>query len=684
MATYYVSTTGSDSADGSAASPFRSINQALSSGLKPGDEVVVRSGTYNENVNITTGGSAAADITLRSEVPGGAVIQPSGGWNAISVNANYVTINGFEIVGANGDGIEANNVHHISVLNNTVHGSGESGIQFNWSEFIRIEGNTTYGNATDGWFSGISIYQNRNITGDTTTEGFRTIVRNNISYDNVTETGQHTDGNGIIIDDFQSTQTGGYPSYTYPTLVENNLVYENGGKGIQVTWSDYVTVRNNTAYHNNQDDLNSGTWRGEISNSQSSNNTFVNNIMVADPSVNANNTAIDNTSYGGYSNDNVVWANNLTFNGTDGKASVRTDGGNAMPAARDGNLLGVNPDFVDPSSGDFHLRANSDAVDTGSSLYGLADSDLDGNDRTLGTVDLGAYEQGSNAAQNVPGGISEPSVIGETGTVSVAQRGGGQWHEVTFAEALDNPSVVISSMSANGPSPYTLRVRNVSDTGFEFQLDEWDHLDGKHVKETISWMAVESGTHTLADGTTISAGSLMADEQAVSVSFDTDAFGDSPVVLSQATSYRNKTALTDRIDNVDKDGFTVSLVTQEANKGTDLKNEALDWIAIEQGSGDLLADVTGATVTHQDTEIDLGIGRTADSFVFLADMQTRNGADPATVEVSSIENGIATMRIAEETSANAEVWHVAENVGYFGVDAGQIFGFDATSDVPLI
>ena len=142
----------------------------MSANLKPGDEVVVRPGTYNEAVNITKDGSAAGYITLRSEVPGEAVIRPpSGAWNAISFNANYVVVDGFDIGGASGDGIEANNVHHIKILNNIVHDSGESGIQFNWSEFITIEGNETYNNASSGWFSGISIYQNRNITGDTTT-----------------------------------------------------------------------------------------------------------------------------------------------------------------------------------------------------------------------------------------------------------------------------------------------------------------------------------------------------------------------------------------------------------------------------------------------------------------------------------------------------------------------------------
>ncbi|TBZ36055.1 calcium-binding protein [Rhizobium leguminosarum] len=410
MTTYYVATTGSDSGNGSATSPFRTISEAMSANLRPGDEVVVKAGTYNESINIDKDGSAAGDITLRSEVPGAALIRPpAGSYTGISVNANYVTIDGFDIKGGNGDGIEANNVHHVSILNNKVHDSGESGIQFNYSDFVKIVGNETYNNASSGWFSGISIYENRNITGDTSTTGYRNIVQNNISHDNVTKTGAHTDGNGIIIDDFQSTQTDGHPNYTFKTLVDNNLVYENGGKGIQVAWSDSVTVQNNTAYHNNQDPLNDGTWRGELSNAQSSNNTWVNNIAVADPSVNKNNTAVDNTSYGGYTNANVVWANNNTYNGTAGQASVRTDGGNAMPSTANGNKLGVDPHFAGAASDNFHLASGSAAIDGGTAKYGVGSVDLDGHARVVGTVDMGAYESGSSATPGTPTTPTQPT-----------------------------------------------------------------------------------------------------------------------------------------------------------------------------------------------------------------------------------------------------------------------------------
>ena len=266
MTTYYVSTTGTDNGSGTQTSPWATINHALASNLKPGDVVVVEPGTYNEAVSINKGGSAAGNITLESAVPGGALIRPpAGSFNAVTINANYVTIDGFDVKGGSGAGIAGTGVAHVSVLNNIAHDSGQSGISFVHSDFETIEGNTTYNNASTGYYSGISVWENQNVTGDTTTTtGYRTIIANNTSYNNVTKAGAHSDGNGIIVDDFQSTQNSSLPAYNYPTLVQGNLVYGNGGKGIQVYDSDNVTVANNTAYHNNQDTANTGTWRGEM------------------------------------------------------------------------------------------------------------------------------------------------------------------------------------------------------------------------------------------------------------------------------------------------------------------------------------------------------------------------------------------------------------------------------------
>lgn len=401
MTTYYVSTTGANTSDGSQATPWRTISKAMKS-IQPGDEVVVKAGTYNELVRIKVGGTADNYTVLRSEVPGGAKIAPLATQDfGVHVNTNYVKLDGFEIYGANMAGVTAHLVHHVTISNNVVHDNKGNGISATRSDFITIENNVTYSNASVGARSGISVFHPENLTGDTSSNGYRIIVRNNISYDNVTKTGSHSDGNGIIMDDFRSTQATSRDPYLFSSLVENNLVYNNGGKGIQVNYSDYVTVRNNTAWHNNVDPLSTGTWHGELSNMGASNNKWINNIAVAEPSTTGNNTAIDNTSSNGYVNSNNVWRNNLTFNGTAGDDSVRTTGGNEKPKAEHGNLLGVDPKFVNAPS-NFDLQSGSRAIDGGTDDYGFPARDLDGNARQ-GLVDIGAYEGGIATGGGNPG-----------------------------------------------------------------------------------------------------------------------------------------------------------------------------------------------------------------------------------------------------------------------------------------
>lgn len=401
MTTYYVSKSGSNSGSGSSSSPWLTISKAMQSGLHAGDTVIVRSGTYNEQVRISASGNANGYITVKSEVPGGAKIVTSSTYG-VHIQGDYVKLDGFDISGAKSSGVTAHKVDHVKITNNIVHGNGDHGISASLSDYITIDGNTTYGNAKNGFYSGISVYHPVAVANDGSGSAYRIIVSNNVSYDNVTKSGPHTDGNGIILDDFRTTKDASLPAYTNKTLVENNLVYENGGKGIQVAWSDYVTVRNNTAWHNNQDNQNSGTWRGELSNMNSSHNTWVNNIAVADLNTNKSNRAVDNTSYTGYSNSDNVWKNNLTYSGVSGDESVRKNGGNSGLSESNGNLLGVDPKLTNPYD-NFDPKVTSPVVDAGTKSYGYSATDHDGVARS-GAVDIGAFEV--SAAIKAAAGLS--------------------------------------------------------------------------------------------------------------------------------------------------------------------------------------------------------------------------------------------------------------------------------------
>lgn len=412
---FSVSPSGSDDLPGTAAAPWRTVSHALSADHRAGDCITLEDGTYTEAITWSENGGSTDEATgyvvLRAENQHGSRLRPPpGAYSTLTIRSSYVVVDGLDVIGGEGHGIDIEDAHHVKVLRSRVHDSGGSGISAWKGEFYLFEGNLVFGNAaTNGYQgSGISIYQARAVSGMEASPGFRNIVRGNVSFGNIEGPAipePHTDGNGIIIDDFQHTQTEGHPAYPFPTLVENNLVFGNGGKGIQVTWSDHVTVRNNTAFHNNHDDLNPGTWRAELSNAQSSFNVWANNLAVSDAGINPNNTALDDVSYDGYVNRDVVWSGNLGFGSDPAGMLVRTDGGNPGPSG--GNLLGVDPLLRAPGlevGADFRLQPSSPAIDAGTEAFGLAPTDLDGHQRVTGPqVDLGAYEhQGLPATPSVP------------------------------------------------------------------------------------------------------------------------------------------------------------------------------------------------------------------------------------------------------------------------------------------
>lgn len=418
---FYVANSGNDSNLGTSQLPFRTITGAFAaiSNLGANDVIIVMPGTYYEQVVVDKGGDTTGYLTLRSLVKHQALIRsPKGTYSAVNIIKNYVVVDGFDVqAGGDGHGIEAtffddnpenNGPHHVKILNNVCHNNPGSGIGLAFGDWLTIEGNTCYENCHTNKFqgSGISIYEARAISD--LTPGFHIFVRNNVSFRNIEldlpgdPEPPHSDANGIIIDDFRNSQTGNPAgNYLFGTLVENNFVHDNGGKGIQIFLSDNVMIRNNTSYHNNRDPLNPSTWRGELSNVSATNNSWVNNIAVADRGINASNTAIGDSDTTEQVSKNVLWYNNLTFNGRLGEGSINSERKNISLTTHSPyrNIFGIDPKFVDPdneSAPNFRLKPGSPAVDAGTQAHGVASTDLDGNSRVVGgTVDIGAYEDQS-------------------------------------------------------------------------------------------------------------------------------------------------------------------------------------------------------------------------------------------------------------------------------------------------
>ena len=414
---YYVNaTTGNNANNGtSVATALRTI-QIAADYANAGDMVLVMNGVYTNELNrgevvfLNKAGNANSWIVFKN-YPGHRPKIIFNTWAAFAIQPGtaFVEINGFEIQGNNdnvtladalvqfhscgnlgtdsdpyqpefnGNGIAADgrystNVltkpHHIKILNNKVYDCGGGGISIIQSDYITIKNNLVYDNSWYNIFgaSGISIYQSW--SSDNNISNFKNIVEGNICHHNRLFVPWYngcviSDGNGIIIDDNLNTQNNSkLGAYTGKTLVQNNIVYLNGGSGIHSYSSQNVTILNNTAYKNSQSiELDNG----EIFAGSSNNIKIFNNIMF---------TENENVTNSNYMNTNSTYGNNLHFNGTTIELNNNT-------------CVNANPIFVDEANKNFKLQINSPAINSGNSTN-FSTLDFEGNSRQ--NPDIGAFE----------------------------------------------------------------------------------------------------------------------------------------------------------------------------------------------------------------------------------------------------------------------------------------------------
>jgi parallel beta-helix repeat protein len=424
---YFISPTGSNAADGlSEGTAFATIQHAASR-ANPGDTITVMDGEYTEAILIHRSGSPDSWITFRAQNRHQAKISNPNRdvfriGNTEHHGVSYIVIDGFDLMapGRYASGVKSNwGAHHLRIINNYAHDCGESGISLNAGDYRIIENNIV---ARNGWLmpaagSGISLY---GLIPFDDAPGYHSIVRNNIAFhnDNGPQTAK-TDGNGIIIDDFRNVQRW-HPEIAVKdinyegqrTLVEGNLVFGNGGKGIQVFLSNNVDVFNNTAFLNNTR-LDTATWRGELSVSASRDVVFANNIAVTDSSpVDGEQVFTHNRAFqagqpnpnDSYSRDNFFY-NNLTFDLANPSSPSFSSTGIAISfTPEDGNILAADPMFLDPlvdenlealmsaPSAFFGLHPNSPARNAGRYEFIVGCCDIAGRKRmTAGNVDMGAF-----------------------------------------------------------------------------------------------------------------------------------------------------------------------------------------------------------------------------------------------------------------------------------------------------
>lgn len=431
---YYVSTAGNDSGPGDETMPFQSLHKALSV-VQPGDTVLIRAGTYDEQdlepaplpamyFRPGNGGTAAAPITWRgygAEVP---VIRATQNLAkdspVVFVGGDYVRLARLEINGANntssGVSVWASNTWVVGL---DIHSFGETGITVGETSSAVIAGNRIHdGGTRPDLDHGILMFG----TGGT--------IRGNEVYD-------LPNGYGIFLEYQTQGATNVFGNYVHDVAgggiglsrvqggnrIYNNVVWNAGMSqgcrcALEVAYGAAAgeSAAPDRIYYNTFAGPSfTGMFMADREGTvEMHGNIFADfrvGIRVDDDASKTSLSSSHNLWYGDDEPPQFKWGGPW-IEYADFKAQSQQENASVL----------ANPQFVSPATGDFHLTSLSPAVDNG----GGPDTpsvDYDGVDRPLGNgPDMGAFEYTGQAGG---GGTGGGGTGGSAGMAGMGGSGGG-------------------------------------------------------------------------------------------------------------------------------------------------------------------------------------------------------------------------------------------------------------------
>jgi len=305
-----------------------------------GDTIIVRDGTYYENVVVNKA------LTIRSENgSANCIVDGARSGNVITLNADGITIEGFTVRDSGSDWPNAG----IKVVSNSNKIACNS-ITNNWRGIVlsSSSSNNIYNNninSNNGWGIYLSYSSDNNIYNNTASNNDAGIYLYSSSNNNITNNVMNSDGiviwgyqlqhwnthtiegntvNGKPLYYFKNQIGGKVPEDAGQVILANctgmrieNLNISNTDVGVQLGFSSHNIIKNNIANSNSR----YGIYVDDSSNNNIYNNTVSNNCAGIDLGDSSSNNIYNNTALNNYdgielwdSSDNNIYNNTANSN----------------------------------------------------------------------------------------------------------------------------------------------------------------------------------------------------------------------------------------------------------------------------------------------------------------------------------------------------------------------------------
>ncbi len=281
-------------------------------------------------------------------------------------------------------------------------------------------------------------------------------------------------------------------------------------------------------------------------------------------------------------------------------------------------------------------------------------------------------------------------------TINTPVSGGGAvWTSVTFQQAFPSaPAVFVLPTSANS-EPASLRIRNVTTTGFEVGVVEPQGEDGQTDAMPFDYFAAEIGTYTFPGSVRVVVGTrTTSTHQGKNVSgtgwdtinFPNNSFNATPAVITQVQTINSQPGLDAGIiaspwlevamRNVTTNSMQIALEQAETSNGT-VTTETIAYLAMESGDEATIAGERIKALRSADNVQgwDNGCRNTnyPSSFsavpLVVASQNTRDGGDGGWVRQCSKSTTGVSVTIDEDQAADSERSHTTERVGILAISA---------------